>query len=186
MIVHLSEAELHDIVKNAINEVLITEMAATREQIKKKALGLSAHIAAHWVLVTYFRDNTEIDEATLKHRLIHWQDEIKVALVNIGAADVKSRNKNAFKVKYNAFLEAWNSAGFDSDEGKVFSKIKNKLVSENIDLRSEFEPIMYVIRMFINDTKAMAAAVASGDPITMGEYALSLAPDSGFDPNWQG
>lgn len=165
----LDESTLREYIQNvvyeAIDRVLLNEMAFDLKTYKDRIRNHAIQIAINWCLVryTYYNEN-------FIHLRNHWMSELKAQLNAITIAKVSVKNQS--EAKYKSFLSVWAEFEFDRDEYSINGQIANKFETEGIDVLSE--EYMKVVDDFKNETKKIANVVASGDRLKVNDYVEKI------------
>lgn len=165
----LSESELKYFITNTIKSVLreelqkylITEMAMSLSDYKKRVEALMQQILENWCLIRYV--SLTGDKEEYKN---HWKTELKAHINNIATIKVKSGNK------MNAIFQLWNMYDWDTDEQTIARRLATKFETENIPTMG---PVFaQIVSDFKNETKKIAKVLTSDSNLDTIEYVNSI------------
>jgi hypothetical protein len=156
---------IKNVVHNAVEDVLLNEMAFPLKNYKDRVRNYAVDIATHWCLIRY----TFYNENFLQLRN-HWKSELKTFLNKL--ALMKVTPKKQYDTKYRSVLSVWAEYEFDRDEYSISSQIANKFEEEGISIYSpEFAD---VVNDFKNETLNIANVIADGDRLKVNEYVEQI------------
>lgn len=169
----ITESELKHIIKNVCKTVireelqnyLITEMAYSLKEYKIKADNLIPQIVENWCLIRYCtltNDKEDIKE--------HWKKELIAHMLNIG--QMKLKNGNSLTSKQKALYFLWNQRDIDSDENIIHLYIALKFEEEGIPIKGKI--YSQIINDFKNSTKDIVNALISGSYSNIIKYVNSI------------
>lgn len=165
----LSESELKYLITNTVKTVLreelqkylISEMAMSLSDYKKRVESLMQQILENWCLIRYV--SLTGDKQKNKN---HWKTELKAHINNIATIKVKSGNK------MNAIFQLWNMYDWDTDEQVIARRLATKFETENIPITG---PIFaQIVSDFKNETKNIAKILTSDSNLEALEYVNSI------------
>jgi len=145
-IIHLTEDELNEIIRRAVNEVLnsrsiLIEMAVGRGAYIQYGICQSATVLKHIGKICVFEDDILVN-----HWVSHWEDEIAAQVYDLAKIEITKDNK-ACKIKKKAFIESFIEARL----GKNFSEYDEKMPSYIYDaLQDEGMPNDDIRKVDIN------------------------------------
>lgn len=133
MQVEITVSELRNLIKEevtrAIEKALVTEMAYSLSDYKRRAEDRIAQILTNWCLIRY----TDYDERYQKLRK-HWSSELLVQMQYVSRMRLK---KGDDETKQKALYTIWSENEFDRDENVIDGIVCAKFMEEGIDTYSE-------------------------------------------------
>lgn len=164
----MTEIELRSLIKECVSEVLeqqkpyiITEMAMTLSDYKKKVESLMQQILENWCLIRYV--SLTGDKIELKN---HWKNELLTHMNNIASSKIK--NGDSLSVKMNAIFYLWNKVDWDTDERCISQRLFAKFKKENIPTKGEI--FAQIVSDFKNSTKLIAYALVDNSSESILNY----------------
>lgn len=145
-VIHLTEEELNEIIRKAVNEVLnsrgiLIEMAVGRGAYIQYGICQSATVLKHIGKICVFEDDILVN-----HWVNHWEDEIAAQVYDLAKIDITKDSKSC-KVKKKAFIESFIEARL----GENFSEYDEKMPSYIYDaLQDEGMPKDDIRKVDIN------------------------------------
>ena len=169
----LSENELISLIKETIKEVLreempkilLTEMAMSLSEYKKRVENLIQQILENWCLIRY--STITGDKTELKN---HWKIELLAHINNI--ASLKLKNGNSLDTKINTLFSLWNKYDLDTDESAVSQRIFAKFKKEQIPTNTK--EYAMVVDDFKKNIKKITYALTDTSPESVLNYIENI------------
>lgn len=150
-----------NIVREELQKYVITEMAMSLKDYKKRVENLMPQILENWCLIRYTSLTGEKQE--LRN---HWLKELKTHINNIATIKVKSGNKT------NALYHLWNMYDWDTDESCIARRLITKFEIENLPTAG---PIFaQIVSDFKNETTNLVKILTSDFDSEVAEYIKNI------------
>ena len=156
---------IKDIIREELQNYLITEIAYTLKDYKEKTDNLIPQIVENWCLIRYVSltgDKIEYKE--------HWKNELRSYLNNV--RQMKLKNGNSILFKQNALYFLWNRRDLDSDENVISSHIYLKFKQEKLPLKGKI--FAQIVEDFKNETKNIINILLSDSPVKIYQYVETI------------
>lgn len=155
------EAILEKVIREELQKYIITEMALSLSDYKKRVEDRIQQILENWCLIRYVTITG--DKEMLKN---HWKKELLAQLNYIGAMKVKNGDSSSTKLK--AVYQIWNMFDLDTDERCIAQRLYTKFKGENINIKSpEFAQ---VVSDFKDNIKLISYAMLETSPENLQEF----------------
>ena len=144
------ESILEKVVREELQKYIITEMALSLSDYKKRVEDRLQQVLENWCLIRYVTITG--DKERLKN---HWKKELLAQLNYIGAMKLKNGDSSSTKLK--VVYQIWNMFDLDTDERCIAQRLYTKFREENIDTKSEV--FAQVVKDFKNSIKLISYAM---------------------------
>lgn len=165
----INEQKLREIVREelrkVIDDVLLSEMALSLSDFRRKAADRIQQILTNWCLVRYAR----YDES-VKNTRNNWATELYAVMYAVGS--VRLKKGKDIDTKQNALFKVWSDFEVDRDESAIHDLVCIKFESEGIDTNSG--EYIQTITDCKNATRDIVGSITSGDRATILKYIRTI------------
>lgn len=162
---HVIERVCRSVIREELQRYIITEMAMSVKDYKKRVEVLMPQVLENWCLIRYSTLTGEMQEVKRV-----WKCELRAHINNI--ASIKLKNGNSRLTKQNALYTLWNMYDWDTDENCIAIRLYAKFDEENIPTNGE--AFARVVKDFKNETKALVGILTSDSNLEVMEYIDSI------------
>lgn len=152
---------ISSIIREELQKYVITEMAMSTKDYKKRVESLMQQILENWCLIRYCTLSGERQD--LKK---HWMYELRAHINNI--VSIKLKNGNSEISKRNALYSLWNMYDWDTDESCIAQRLYVKFEKEGIPTNGKV--FAQVVSDFKNETKNIVKILINSSNTEVFEY----------------
>jgi hypothetical protein len=156
---------ISSIVREELQKYLITEMAMSSKDYKKRVESLMQQILENWCLIRY----TTLTNDKLEYRN-YWSSELKAHLNNI--ASLKLKNGDSSEQKEKIIYSLWNMYDWDTDERCISQRLFTKFETENLPTYGN--TFAQIITDFKNETKNIVNILISKSSVDISNYVKNI------------
>lgn len=159
------ERVCRSVIREELQRYIITEMAMSVKDYRKKVEVLLPQVLENWCLIRY---STLTGEMLEVKKL--WKYELRAHINNI--ASIKLKNGNRQLTKRKALYTLWNMYDWDTDENCIAIRLYTKFDEENIPTNGAV--FAQIVEDFKNETKALIGILTSDSNLEVMEYVNSI------------
>lgn len=152
-------------VRSAIDELLVTEMAFSLSDYKRKADNRVCQIITNWCLVRYASKDEKV-----KKLKPHWSVELMTQMSYVG--ELRLKNGDNIESKAKALYGIWAAYEFDRNESSVDMIVAPKFDSEGIDTYSD--KYIETVSECVSSSKEIVDTILTGSRAKIMEYVRKL------------
>ena len=159
------ERVCRSVIREELQRYIITEMAMSVKDYRKKVEVLLPQVLENWCLIRY---STLTGEMLEVKKL--WKYELRAHINNI--ASIKLKNGNRQLTKRKALYTLWNMYDWDTDENCIAIRLYTKFDEENSPTNGAV--FAQIVEDFKNETKALIGILTSDSNLEVMEYVNSI------------
>ena len=171
--INLTETELRhmigrvcrSVIREELQRYIITEMAMSVKDYRKKVEVLLPQVLENWCLIRYSTLTGEMQEVKKL-----WKYELRAHINNI--ASIKLKNGNSQLTKRKALYTLWNMYDWDTDENCIAIRLYAKFDEENIPTNGAV--FSQIVEDFKNETRALVGILTSDSNLEVMEYINNI------------